>query len=74
MFSESAQKELAQDQSYEVTVYLPLNKTESDGRIDGPTFHVIYEDRNGEQKTTAGKYLKPLNRDGLVVSHEFKIK
>ena len=73
-FSSSAQINLAPDKSMDVTVYLPLNKTTSNGRNEGPIFHVLYESSPGTTKPGDGQKLKPLKRDGLIVSHEFKIK
>ena len=73
-FSRDARKELAPDKSMDVTVYLPLNKTTSNGRNEGPIFHVLYESSPGNALAGEGQKLKPLKRDGLIVSHEFKIK
>lgn len=74
MFSSRAQKELGPDQSMDVTVYLPLNKTTSNGRNEGPIFQVLYETSPGTTGEGVRQKLKPLKRDGLIVSHEFKIK
>ena len=73
-FSKGVRQELAPDKSMDVTVYLPLNKTTSNGRNEGPIFHVLYETSPGTTKPGDGQKLKPLKRDGLIVSHEFKIK
>ena len=73
-FSSSAQMNLAPDKSMDVTVYLPLNKTTSNGRNEGPIFKVLYESSPGNALAGDGQKLKPLKRDGLIVSHEFKIK
>ena len=73
-FSRDARKELAQGESMDVTVYLPLNKTTSNGRNEGPIFQVLYESSPGNALAGDGQKLKPLKRDGLIVSHEFKIK
>ena len=73
-FSSSAQINLAPDKSMDVTVYLPLNKTTSNGRNEGPIFQVLYESSPGNALPGDGQKLKPLKRDGLIVSHEFKIK
>lgn len=74
MFSNGAQKELEPGESMDVTVYLPLNKTSSNGRNEGPTFYVLYQGSPGNALAGEGQSLKPLKRDGLIVSHEFKIK
>ena len=71
---EVRKKELKSGHSMDVTVYLPLNKTTSNGRNEGPIFHVLYESSPGTTKPGDGQKLKPLKRDGLIVSHEFKIK
>ena len=73
-FSRDARKELAPGESMDVTVYLPLNKTTSNGRNEGPIFKVLYESSPGNALAGDGQKLKPLKRDGLIVSHEFKIK
>ena len=73
-FSRDARKELAPGESMDVTVYLPLNKTTSNGRNEGPIFQVLYESSPGNALAGDGQKLKPLKRDGLIVSHEFKIK
>ena len=73
-FSSSAQIDLAPDKSMDVTVYLPLNKTTSNGRNEGPIFQVLYQGSPGNALAGDGQKLKPLKRDGLIVSHEFKIK
>lgn len=73
-FSSSAQMNLAPNKSMDVTVYLPLNKTTSNGRNEGPIFQVLYESSPGNALAGDGQKLKPLKRDGLIVSHEFKIK
>lgn len=74
LFSSSARRELAPNESMDVTVYLPLNKTSSNGRNEGPIFQVLYQASPGTTKEGDGQKLKPLKRDGLIVSHEFKIK
>ena len=71
---EVRKKELKSGDSMDVTVYLPLNKTTSNGRNEGPIFHVLYESSPGNALAGDGQKLKPLKRDGLIVSHEFKIK
>lgn len=73
-FSSGAQKELRSGDSMDVTVYLPLNKTSSNGRNEGPIFQVLYQGSPGNALAGDGQKLKPLKRDGLIVSHEFKIK
>ena len=55
-------------------IYLPLNKTESAGRLEGPVFSVLYDGNLGSTKTGIPQRLKPLKRDGLIVSHTFNIK
>ena len=60
--------------SKELLVYLPLNKTQSGGRAEGPVFSVIYDPVNASPKYGVTQKLKPLKRDGLIVSHEFRIK
>ena len=55
-------------------IYLPLNKTESAGRLEGPVFSVLYDGNLGSTKTGIPQKLKPLKRDGLIVSHTFNIK
>lgn len=73
MFSSGAQKELGPNQSMDVTVYLPLNKTSSSGSNEGPIFQVLYETSRGTTGEGVKQKLKPLKRDGLIVSQEFKI-
>lgn len=73
-FSKEVRKELKSGDSMDVTVYLPLNKTTSNGRNEGPIFQVLYESSPGNALAGDGQKLKPLKRDGLIVSHEFKIK
>ena len=55
-------------------IYLPLYKTESGGRIEGPVFSVLYDGKPGSTETGTIQKLKPLKRDGLIVSHTFNIK
>lgn len=55
-------------------IYLPLNKTESNGRLEGPVFSVLYDGNLGSTKTGTTQRLKPLKRDGIIVSHTFNIK
>ena len=62
------------NESAEWLVYLPLNKTQSGGRADGPVFSVMYDPVNAVPKYGVTQKLKPLKRDGLIVSHEFRIK
>ena len=65
---------LGRDQSEEWLVYLPLNKTQSGGRADGPVFEVMYDPVGAKPKYGVKQKLKPLKRDGLIVSHDFRIK
>lgn len=74
LFSQGERVELQPNESRVWTVYVPLNKTESDGRNDGPTFSVLYAGSPGNSLPGVAKKLKPLTRDGLIVSHEFNIK
>ena len=60
--------------SKELLVYLPLNKTQSGGRAEGPVFSVMYDPANASPKYGVTQKLKPLKRDGLIVSHEFRLK
>jgi len=55
-------------------IYLPLYKTESGGRLEGPVFSVLYDGKPGSTETGTIQKLKPLKRDGLIVSHTFNIK
>ena len=55
-------------------IYLPLYKTESGGRLEGPVFSVFYDGKPGSVEKGITQKLKPLKRDGLIVSHEFRIK
>lgn len=73
-FPEEERMTLNRDDSYEWLVYLPLNKTQSGGRADGPVFSVMYDPVNAVPKYGITQKLKPLKRDGLIVSHEFRIK
>lgn len=59
---------------HEWLIYLPLYKTESGGRLEGPVFSVIYDGKPGSVETGITQRLKPLKRDGLIVSHTFNIK
>lgn len=73
-FPEKKKKILNADESDEWLVYLPLNKTQSGGRADGPVFSVMYDPVNAVPNYGLPQKLKPLKRDGLIVSHEFRIK
>lgn len=55
-------------------IYLPLYKTESGGRLEGPVFSVLYDGKPGSTETGTRQKLKPLKQDGLIVSHRFNIK
>lgn len=55
-------------------IYLPLYKTESGGRLEGPIFSVLYDGTPGSTERGTTQKLKPLKRDGLIVSHKFNIK
>ena len=55
-------------------IYLPLYKTESGGRLEGPVFSVLYDGQPGSTERGIAQKLKPLKRDGLIVSHKFNIK
>lgn len=55
-------------------IYLPLYKTESGGRLEGPVFSVLYDGTPGSTERGTTQKLKPLKRDGLIVSHKFNIK
>ena len=55
-------------------IYLPLYKTESGGRLEGPVFSVLYDGTPGSTERGTTQKLKPLKRDGLIVSHTFNIK
>lgn len=59
---------------HEWLIYLPLYKTESGGRLEGPVFSVMYDPVNASPKYGVIQKLKPLKRDGLIVSHTFNIK
>lgn len=59
---------------HEWLIYLPLYKTESGGRLEGPVFSVMYDGKPGSVETGITQRLKPLKRDGLIVSHTFNIK
>ncbi|WP_295022571.1 hypothetical protein [uncultured Porphyromonas sp.] len=59
---------------HEWLIYLPLYKTESGGRLEGPVFSVMYDPVNASPKYGVTQKLKPLKRDGLIVSHEFRLK
>lgn len=73
-FPEKEKKTLNPYKSDDWLVYLPLNKTQSGGRAEGPVFSVIYDPVNASPKYGVTQKLKPLKRDGLIVSHEFRIK
>ena len=73
-FPEKEKKTLTAFQSDDWLVYLPLNKTQSGGRAEGPVFSVIYDPVNASPKYGVTQKLKPLKRDGLIVSHEFRLK
>ena len=59
---------------HEWLIYLPLYKTESGGRLEGPIFSVMYDGKPGSVETGITQRLKPLKQDGLIVSHTFNIK
>ena len=59
---------------HEWLIYLPLYKTESGGRLEGPVFSVMYDGKPGSVETGTIQKLKPLKQDGLIVSHTFNIK
>ena len=73
-FPEEKKEILTPDQSKDWLVYLPLNKTQSGGRAEGPVFSVMYDPVNASPKYGVTQKLKPLKRDGLIVSHEFRLK
>lgn len=73
-FPQEKKMTLDRDQSEEWLVYLPLNKTQSGGRADGPVFEVMYDPDGAKPKYGVKQKLKPLKRDGLIVSHDFRIK
>ena len=73
-FPQEKKMTLGRDDSAEWLVYLPLNKTQSGGRADGPVFEVMYDPVDAKPKYGVKQKLKPLKRDGLIVSHEFRIK
>lgn len=73
-FPEEKKMTLGRDDSAEWLGYLPLNKTQSGGRADGPVFEVMYDPVDAKPKYGVKQKLKPLKRDGLIVSHEFRIK
>ena len=73
-FPQEKNMTLDRDQSEEWLVYLPLNKTQSGGRADGPVFEVMYDPDGAKPKYGVKQKLKPLKRDGLIVSHDFRIK
>ena len=73
-FPQEKKMTLGRDQSEEWLVYLPLNKTQSGGRADGPVFEVMYDPVGAKPKYGVKQKLKPLKRDGLIVSHNFRIK
>ena len=73
-FPQEKKMTLGRDQSEEWLVYLPLNKTQSGGRADGPVFEVMYDSDGAKPKYGVKQKLKPLKRDGLIVSHDFRIK
>ena len=73
-FPQEKKMTLGRDQSEEWLVYLPLNKTQSGGRADGPVFEVMYDPDGAKPKYGVKQKLKPLKRDGLIVSHDFRIK
>ena len=70
-FPQEKKMTLGRDQSEEWLVYLPLNKTQSGGRADGPVFEVMYDPDGAKPKYGVKQKLK---RDGLIVSHDFRIK
>ena len=73
-FPQKDQRTIKGGFSDEWLVYLPLNKTQSGGRADGPIFSVMYDKVNAVPKYGITQKLKPLKRDGLIVSHEFRLK
>lgn len=73
-FPQEDKMTLGRDKSAEWLVYLPLNKTQSGGRADGPVFEVMYDPDGANPKYGVKQKLKPLKRDGLIVSHDFRIK
>jgi lipoprotein len=73
-FPQEKKMTLGRDKSAEWLVYLPLNKTQSGGRADGPVFEVMYDPVDAKPKYGVKQKLKPLKRDGLIVSHEFRLK
>lgn len=73
-FPQEEKMTLGRDKSAEWLVYLPLNKTQSGGRADGPVFEVMYDPVDAKPKYGVKQKLKPLKRDGLIVSHEFRLK
>lgn len=73
-FPQEDKMTLGRDKSAEWLVYLPLNKTQSGGRADGPVFEVMYDPFGAKPKYGVKQKLKPLKRDGLIVSHEFRLK
>ena len=73
-FPQEEKMTLGRDKSAEWLVYLPLNKTQSGGRADGPVFEVMYDPVGAKPKYGVKQKLKPLKRDGLIVSHDFRIK
>ena len=73
-FPQEDKMTLGRDKSAEWLVYLPLNKTQSGGRADGPVFEVMYDPVDAKPKYGVKQKLKPLKRDGLIVSHEFRLK
>ena len=73
-FPEEKKEILTPFQSKDWLVYLPLNKTQSGGRDEGPVFSVMYDPANASPKYGVTQKLKPLKRDGLIVSHEFRLK
>ena len=73
-FPQEKKMTLGRDKSAEWLVYLPLNKTQSGGRADGPVFEVMYDPVDANPKYGVKQKLKPLKRDGLIVSHEFRLK
>lgn len=73
-FPQEKKMTLGRDKSAEWLVYLPLNKTQSGGRADGPVFEVMYDPVGAKPKYGVKQKLKPLKRDGLIVSHEFRLK
>ena len=73
-FPQKDQRTIKGGFSDEWLVYLPLNKTQSSGRADGPIFSVMYDKVNAKPNYGLPHKLKPLKRDGLIVSHTFTIK